>query len=101
MPASQPEISAVLVGVHPTATDPAAGSALLSLQSYLLQYYKCSSTHRRHEERRLVSKSRLSRSGRPLATTIERAHVARHTSGYCYYRTQLAVPRPAVPAKIC
>ena len=34
MPASQPEISAVLVGVHPMATDPAAGSALLSLQSY-------------------------------------------------------------------
>ena len=89
--ASQPECSAVLVGVHPAATYPAAGSALLSLQSY-------SSTTAlsptRHEERRRVSTLRTSHSGRPLATTIERVCVvARHTDGYrccCYYCTQLS-----------
>ena len=76
---SQPESSAVLVGVH----SPAAGSALLSLQSY--NTAPIADT----KERRLVSTLRIPHSERPLATTIERVCVvARHTAGhYCCYCT--------------
>ena len=50
----------------------AAGSALLSLQSYSSTTASTLLSPTRHEERRLVSTLRIARSGRPLATTIER-----------------------------
>ena len=84
-PARRPTGSAaVLVGVH----SPAAGSALLSLQSFSTTASTLLSPTR-HQERRLVSTLRISHSGRPLVTTIERVCVvARHTAGhYCCYCT--------------
>ena len=86
----------MLVGVHPAATYPAAGSALLSLQSY-------SSTTAlsptRHEERRMVSTLCISHSGRPLATTLERAYVARHPGGYCSAATTVRCPHACGASK--
>ena len=84
--AAQQRSSAAVVGVSPAA----AGSALLSLQSYSSTTASTLLSPTRHEERRLVSTLRISHSGRPLATTIERVCVvARHTGGhYCCYCTQ-------------
>lgn len=88
---SQPESSAVLEGVH----SPAAGSALLSLQSY--NTAPIADT----KERRLVSTLRpYARGGRWLPLLNE------HTSPDTQVATAAllllyAVHTPAVPAKIC